>query len=546
MRIQNIKLIAIVASFALIGIILIQVYWINSAMIVREQHFQQSVMEVLKNVAYKMEKQSTAAKITKRFNFRKQGMRWLSDNNTIEKNPKLIAKSTSPEDKKSYQTESNQFKVKVFEEFSSDSAGVLTKKTKQKEYITNKDSSGKNIFEIDNYNSRLLGVNGIVDTTNKDYQWFQHKSDMVNDIFDELVSVNIYNDFNEKIDTTLLSKRVQAELIEKGIRATYIAGIINPNEKNIIWTTSKENKEHLLLSQYKYSLTPDNIFIEPKYVVLFFPHEKKYIWSSMWLLFSSSALFVIILAFSFYYIVSTIFKQKKLSQIKNDFIGNMTHEFKTPISTISLACEVLNDPSVRKSQEQTNNYVRVINEENKRLGTLVENVLQTAILDKGEFKLNKEQVDMHVVIEKVIDNIKLQVEKKGGRVITNLTAEKFVIWADKTHITNIIYNLIDNAIKYTRQEPQITIDTKSNNTQISIAIKDNGIGISKENQRKIFDTLYRIPTGNIHNVKGFGLGLSYVKAVVEKHGGAITVYSEVGNGSTFTILLPIQDVGPIT
>ena len=260
----------------------------------------------------------------------------------------------------------------------------------------------------------------------------------------------------------------------------------------------------------------------------------------MWLMLFVSIVFIIIIVFSFYYTVSTIFKQKKLSEIKNDFISNMTHEFKTPISTISLACEVLSDKTVEKSPERVSNYIKMIGDENKRLSLLVENILQTAILDKGQLKLKIQSIDIHLLIEQTITNIKLQVENKDGEITTKLEAKKSIINADRVHVTNIIFNLIDNALKYSDQKPKIIISTRSDEEGVFISIHDNGIGISKENQKRIFDTMYRVSTGNIHTVKGFGLGLSYVKAVVEKHGGSISVDSELGKGSTFTIFLPFE------
>jgi len=260
----------------------------------------------------------------------------------------------------------------------------------------------------------------------------------------------------------------------------------------------------------------------------------------MWGLLLVSLAFMLALIFSFYYTISTIFQQKKLSEIKNDLISNMTHEFKTPISTISLAVEVLNDKSVEKSQERITNYVKMIGDENKRLSLLVENILQTAILDKGEFKLKIQPIDIHTLIEQTFTNIKLQVENKEGEIASQLNATKTIVNADRVHITNILFNLIDNALKYSKENPNIIVSTRNDDEGIFISVKDNGIGISKENQKRIFDTMYRVPTGNIHNVKGFGLGLSYVKAVVEKHGGSIKVESELGKGSVFTLYLPFE------
>jgi two-component system phosphate regulon sensor histidine kinase PhoR len=363
---------------------------------------------------------------------------------------------------------------------------------------------------------------------------------MVNDIFDELVSINIYNDYNTKIDTLLLDTVIRSELLEKGISANYVFGILSSKTSSTDIIKLSEKEVFLYASNFKINLSPDNVFIKPQYLAVYFPDQRNYLLSSMAFMLAISGVFMIVIVFSFYYTVSTIFKQKKLSEIKNDFISNMTHEFKTPISTISLACEVLNDKTFVKSPERVSNYVKMIGDENKRLSLLVENILQTAILDKGEFKLKIQSIDIHSLIEQTIANIKLQVENKEGQITTDLKAATSLINADKVHVTNIVFNLIDNALKYSNKKPLIRISTRNNEEGVFISIKDSGIGISKENQKRIFDTMYRVPTGNIHNVKGFGLGLSYVKAVVEKHAGSISVDSELGKGSTFTVYLPFK------
>ena len=538
MRLVNIKYLSLVASVALVGLILMQLYWINKAIELKEQYFDQMVEEVLNQVVRKVEKQSAAAKITKRFNFRKQGIRWLMSQDSGYGATKLVADSLG--DNNVYKAASDKFNVHVYEEFSSDSNGVVVKKIRQKKYTEKLDSANKK----NPLNSRLTEsslspfVIEQLDSSDKNYQWFLHKNDMVNDIFDELVSINIYNDYNEKTDTLSLDSMLHRLLEEKGIKTNYLLAVINAKENKVEWAKNNIKSNNYIDSRYKVNLTPENMFIQPKYLSVIFPNQKNYLLSTMWILLAGSLVFIIIIMFSFYYTISTILKQKKLSEIKNDFINNMTHELKTPISTISLACEVLNDNSIDKSEEKVKNYVRVINEENKRLSTLVENVLQTAVLDKGEFKLKTEETDIHFIIEKAIDNIRLQVEKEGGKIITLLNATQHIINADKVHLTNIIYNLAENAIKYTENTPEIKISTQNSGEGIYISVQDNGIGISKENQKKIFDTLYRVPTGNVHNVKGFGLGLSYVKAVVEKHNGKISVESEPGKGSKFSILLP--------
>lgn len=522
MKKHNVRLISTLAGLAMLGLIAIQIYWIRSAIVLKGQRFDQSVNEALTSVVYKLEKQSTAAHITRRLNFRKQGIRSVMESDTLIPGMSFYHDSLSDHQVFKLQ-KGNRFKVKVLEEFSSDSNGVVTKEIRQRSFIEDSAGSGSP-FRIQSIDSGLLEL-----------QWLEHKNAMVNDIFDELISINIYNDFNPVTDTALLDSLLRAELINKGIDADYQYGVFTPE----MLRKAKENgKNALTSSRFKVNLSPDNIFIQPRYLAVHFPGETNYLLRTMWWMLAISGTLILVIILSFYYTINTIFRQKKLSEIKNDFISNMTHEFKTPISTISLACEVLRDTSVDKSPERVSNYVKVINEENKRLSTLVENILQTAILDKGEFKLKLQDVDVHSIIDQAINNVALQVDKREGKIIMKLDAAQPMIQADRVHLTNIIYNLIDNALKYTEDKPAIEVTTQSNASGILISVKDNGIGISRESQKKIFDTLYRVPTGNIHNVKGFGLGLSYVKAIVEKHSGTISVDSEPGKGSTFRIFLP--------
>ena len=225
--------------------------------------------------------------------------------------------------------------------------------------------------------------------------------------------------------------------------------------------------------------------------------------------------------------------------MKNDFINNMTHEFKTPISTIALACEALKDSDIQKTEVLYDNYVGVINEENGRLGLMAEQILQTAIIDKGQLKLNKSVNNMHDIISVAVGSKNMDLESKGGKIEVQLNGMHPDVLGDNIHLTNVIINLLDNAIKYCIKVPDIIINTNNSGNYLLIRIKDNGIGISNSNRKKIFEKLYRVPTGNIHNFKGFGLGLSYVKAIVDQHEGDISVDSELGVGSTFTIKLPV-------
>ena len=224
--------------------------------------------------------------------------------------------------------------------------------------------------------------------------------------------------------------------------------------------------------------------------------------------------------------------------MKNDFINNMTHEFKTPISTVSLACQALSDKDMEKTPELYDAYIGIIQDENQRLGSMAEKILQTAVIDKGELVLKTEWVNFHDIIKEVAKNFELQVLQKGGKLSVSLNAQKHIVNADAMHIKNIVFNLLDNATKYSPDVVDINIGSEQDGECFMMLISDKGIGISKANQKRIFEKLYRVPTGNIHNVKGFGLGLSYVKAIVDKHFGKIDVESVPGKGSTFYIRIP--------
>jgi two-component system phosphate regulon sensor histidine kinase PhoR len=220
----------------------------------------------------------------------------------------------------------------------------------------------------------------------------------------------------------------------------------------------------------------------------------------------------------------------------------MTHELKTPISTISLACQALTDPDMSSRQGLVDNYVKVISDENKRLGMVVESVLRTAIIDKGELKLKMQEVNVHQAIDNVVNNMNLKATSQGGQIIERLHSSNPNVMADKIHFTNVIFNLVDNALKYTKEVPIIKIGTEGTAEGVIISVEDNGIGITKEHQKKVFDKLFRVPTGNVHDVKGFGLGLSYVKAIMDKHGGWVKVKSELKKGSRFEIFIPHNPV----
>ena len=252
--------------------------------------------------------------------------------------------------------------------------------------------------------------------------------------------------------------------------------------------------------------------------------------------------FTLVIASAFYVTVSALVRQKKLSEIKNDFINNMTHEFKTPLATISLAVDALRNEKVVKDKQKSDYFSGIIKEENRRMNKQVETILQAALLDKQELQLNLQPIHVHDIIRDVLENFELQLHERKAKTDLQLNAKQDLLEADEVHFTNLLSNLLDNAIKYSKDQLTIKIVTQNTNKTLSLRIEDNGIGMNKETQRRIFEKFYRAHTGNIHNVKGFGLGLSYVKTVVEAHNGKIRVDSTLGKGTAFTMEFPLKKI----
>ncbi len=341
----------------------------------------------------------------------------------------------------------------------------------------------------------------------------------------------------ERADSTVIKTHFASELASNGLNVPFVFAV-KSNKGSIIYATDGYTDEPST-QQYSQALFPntDNqmrLFVE-------FPTKNTYIFSSVRFIIPSLA-FTLILLVIFLYTIILAFRQKKLSEMKTDFVNNMTHELKTPISTISLAAQMLNDDSVRKSPASLKHLSQVITDESKRLRFQVEKVLQMSMLDNSGSGLKFTEVDANSIISNVIHTFKIKVEKYGGSISSHLDAGNAIVNVDEMHFTNIIYNLLDNAVKYMKEdsEPQLAIETRDiDSRHLEIRISDNGIGIKKEDLKKIFEKFYRVSTGNRHDVKGFGLGLAYVKKMVTIFNGTITVESELGKGSTFIITLPL-------
>ncbi|MCX6247223.1 MAG: HAMP domain-containing sensor histidine kinase [Bacteroidetes bacterium] len=359
--------------------------------------------------------------------------------------------------------------------------------------------------------------------------------------YEGMINFNRHLLYDHFITEPQLDSLIMSELNLRGIDTRFEFGIYNPERDSFLIEKNPSLRKSLMEKGSAARLFVSDIFTSPEYLLVYFPNEKQFLLTELWGMLLISIILIIVIVYSFTYTITTIFRQKKLSEMKNDFINNMTHEFKTPISTISLACEALNDRDVRLSPEFTESYINIILEENKRLATMAEKILQTAVIEKGQLKMKRERIDLHEVITDVIKNIRIQVEIKDGVIRKQCRASNPVLMGDKVHLTNLVYNLLDNANKYSPRKPVITVRTENSANGIQLTIEDHGIGINKGEQKKIFDKLYRVPTGNIQDVRGFGLGLSYVKAIVEEHHGRISLESEINKGTTFKVFLPFTE-----
>ena len=370
--------------------------------------------------------------------------------------------------------------------------------------------------------------------------------------FAKWVSLNEAQDYEplvDRISKDKLHDYLKQEFQDKGIKTPFRYGVYDASRKCFIISDGKYTVEdkleqttlagykNLHNSDYRVSLFQDDVE-SPGLLMVYFPMKNSFIWSSVLKTLIGAAIFMGIILFCFAYTISVIFRQKKLSEMKNDFINNMTHEFKTPIATISLASDSIASPRVINEPNKIKRFTDIIRQENKRMNNQVEKVLQMARIDRQDFTLNIADINMHDIINNAVEYISLQVEKKDGKVSANLQADHPIIKGDMTHISNVINNLLDNANKYSPEKPEISVATRNVNGGLEVIVSDKGIGISKESKKHIFEKFYRVHTGNLHDVKGFGLGLSYVKAMMDAHKGKVDVKSELGKGSSFTLFFP--------
>jgi len=508
-------------GISLLGIIAVQFYWFNNSVKVRNELFDRSVNDAMSKAVRRLETEHDL-KIIRNFA--------SHDSSKWDKSRPFPPPPPIPP--------SDDLNVIVKKDSLSGLITVITSNsnTRKSDRHTIKVQSiiGKSNRQGKNNDDSTLTINDSL--TMSGFPGFGNIGNKIGQL--EKLSRQIaieYKGYNtgRHIDEKQLKKLLKDELTDRDIPIGFNFSI-SPEDS----ITQKASQNTEPIKWYKVNLFPNDIFRKNLVLAVSFPDRNNFIGRATSLLLGISGAFTMIIFLTFSLSIFLIIRQKKISEMKSDFINNMTHEFKTPISTISIAADSISDQKVIRNEEKVRFFAGMIKKENMRMNEQVERILQIARLERKEFEFNFQAVDVHELIEEAIQGISLQVEKKGGRIVTKLDAINPVVTTDPIHFLNLVYNLLDNANKYSPEVPLITVGTTNSPRGLNLSIEDNGIGMSKAVQSKIFDKFYRLPSGNVHNIKGFGLGLSYVKAILEANTGSIKVFSEPGKGSRFVVFVP--------
>jgi two-component system, OmpR family, phosphate regulon sensor histidine kinase PhoR len=574
---QKIRYIIALMAFALLGLIAFQMYWLGFTVRSKNDQFGSDVRDAMQQVVRKLSQQEMYYFMQRKIASEENQKQLLAIAKPIEQKAKIKKRKLQPVIPNNQSLAMNLGKM-TERQFPSD---ILV--SKGVEIMPNGEIREHQEFSIDLKDEDMISLmNGQKQIDDIFGEAIQRHNQMIDDSVNRAKSLitkkiknkkphidrsiqyaetaqkvknktelakEVFNDYlftkrsiYDRVNYQILDSLLKYEIKMKGIDIPFEYGISSmENPGYLHYASSVKYKMTGLKNDkdtYEVNLFPNDYSNSENYLRVYFPNQDKFIIRNIWMMYATSLLLILVVLGCFYVAVSTIVKQKQLADIKNDFINNMTHEFKTPISTISLATQMLGDEAVTASPSMFKRYLGIIRDENKRLGSQVEKVLQTAQMERGEVRLNLGTVNVHQIIERVLENISPQIELREGIIDIDLQAENPEIQADEVHLTNIIFNLLDNANKYSPEKPIIKITTENTEKGLSIKVSDQGIGMTKESIKQIFEKFYRVPTGNVHDVKGFGLGLSYVKKMVEEHQGRINVVSKIGEGSEFEVVLP--------
>lgn len=521
MQIKWIYAVIVLIVLSMVGLIFIQIKWVNQSYLAKEERFDQGIYHALNEVAENVER-SEAYNYFEQIgvnDFRSSVRRMYDTVQVLKANYPNFALVDS----------SGENAVKFA--FNDTSGAFVSRFMGSVTYLQEK-------AEVLHQGQGDLG--STVKDPSREKQIVERQFKKYNRLFQDLAVQFMLEDkcLKEKVNDSILKNTLQATFRTHGIDLPFQFAIFDNWSDGMLYgdlNIKKTESENY----YSIPLFPNDFFENSGILIVNFPTKENFILQSMWLMLTSSFAFILLIILAFGIVFYIIFRQKKVDELKTDFINNMTHEFKTPVATISLASQMLKNERVVNSPEKILNYAHIIEEENKRLSGHIENVLTAARLDKGEFQLKKREINLNELLEGICDSLELRMQNEDGRLETRFQATRPVVMADEFHITNAFFNILDNAIKYRRDEHLvIQVSTENDRKGVKVTISDNGLGISVENQKMIFEKFYRVPTGNIHNVKGFGLGLSYVRIILEAHSGTIQVKSTPGKGSVFTLWLP--------
>jgi two-component system, OmpR family, phosphate regulon sensor histidine kinase PhoR len=513
MKRKTIALLAIFFFLAISGLILIQLYWIRNAIAITDQQFRYLANKALESVVLDLEEKELIKSI----------MEDIDPSSTDSVTAIVPANSPLAKKLQGYQPNSE-----LLEMYGLNNPGqpIAITSAGHKIFISSEDSSPFANEETSEPSPQINNSEITGRVSNKI-------------VFLEKIMEKILRntpDIRERIDPENLNKQLRSALNNAGIYLDYEFSIRSGRLGNIWKTPGFTDRPGT--NKFIIQLFPNDPVPSQNQIVLYCLQEQHYKIEKIGILGFSSLLFTLLLLILSAGTFIVIFRQKRMSEIRNDFINNMTHELKTPISTISLASQMISDKTIPEKAKNIDNLAKVISDESMRLKFQVEKVLQMAIFEKVKMKLNMVESDVHGIIEKAVESFTLQMANRKGTILTDFQAAISLAMVDEIHFLNSVSNLIDNAIKYSKDKPEITISTRNNKRGILIIIEDRGIGISKDDLKRIFDKFYRVPSGNVHNVKGFGLGLSYVRKIIDEHNGKIKVDSQVNRGTKFTIFLP--------
>lgn len=521
MKKHRIKIIVLIMTLSVTGLIAVQIFWLRNVIKVEEERFERRVNEALLSVAEKIDKQEVAENVFGRI-----------ERSPINPNKKLNGTKGSK---------------KIIKDSIEHIAFLVTDSIKkpianfQYRYLTGGNDSTKiTIFKNDSLSHGAIMIRNNFTWQRKLDSLVVKKKQLVEDVVTDIIRVNTGKKIEERINTVQLNNFISDELKRKGINTDFSFGILKSHPDTLVLLKEGTNIAELYKSRTRTFLFPDEVFNAPNQLIVYFPNKSTYLLSTVSGMLVLSMILIIVISVLFYKTLQMFITQKKITDIKNDLINNITHEFKTPISTISIACEALQEPELVKETSSVKRYTSIIKEENERLRMMVETLLNTAAFEKGTIHLNKEKLDINDLVKSAVSKFEEVIKKQNGVVELTLYENPLNCEIDGFHLINCLSNLIDNAIKYNEREPVIKIKTSIVNNNAVITINDNGIGITKDQAEKIFDTFYRVPTGNIQNVRGNGIGLSYCKKIIEAHSGNISLSSKLGEGSTFEISLPIN------